>query len=557
MASRAAELLATAQETLAAGAYDDALSAATASLEEEDLARSHRTLGDLYSIDDRYAEAQHEWELAFRKLRDEGAWREAAQVAIELARLHANMFGHPSAGAGWVERARLLLERLCPCVEWGYLELAYMACERPDTDELLAAAERALTIALEHGDSNLEAQALADSGLALVTQGRTREGFSRLDAALAAISAGEVSPIAASISFCSMLTACDRAGDVRRAEEWTGIVSGVLAGLGNKPRALHVHCRVAYGSVLYASGRWPEAEALMIEALGPAGSASLSHRALTVAHLADLRIDQGRIAEAALLLAPFEDRLTSCGPLARVHLRRGQPALAEAVLRRGLREMVGDALRACSLLTLLVEVYLSRGAFDDARATADELAALAAGVDIGVVRAEAAVAAGRVLAATADRPAAIASFEDAKAHLAGDERPFQLGLIRIELARARAAAGDRPGAITEARAALACFERLGATHARDEASALLRGWGETGRTRPHNADELAATLTRREREVLKLISQGLTNAEIAQRLFISAKTAEHHVGRALSKLGVRSRAEAAALAVRLAATTEL
>jgi hypothetical protein len=273
-----------------------------------------------------------------------------------------------------------------------------------------------------------------------VTQGRTREGFSRLDAALAAISAGEVSPIAASIIFCSMLTACDRAGDVRRAEEWTGIVSGVLAGLGNKPRALHVHCRVAYGSVLYASGRWPEAEALMIEALGPAESASLSHRALTVAHLADLRIDQGRIAEAALLLAPFEDRLTSCGPLARVHLRRGQPALAEAVLRRGLREMVGDALRACSLLTLLVEVYLSRGAFDDARATADELAALAAGVDIGVVRAEAAVAAGRVLAATADRPAAIASFEDAKAHLAGDERPFQLGLVRIEL-------GDRPAPV--------------------------------------------------------------------------------------------------------------
>ena len=64
-------------------------------------------------------------------------------------------------------------------------------------------------------------------------------------------------PIAAGISFCSMLTACDRAGDVRRAEEWTGIVSGVLAGLGNKPRALHVHCRVAYGSVLCASGRWP------------------------------------------------------------------------------------------------------------------------------------------------------------------------------------------------------------------------------------------------------------------------------------------------------------
>jgi tetratricopeptide (TPR) repeat protein len=171
VASRAVELLATAQEALAAGAYDGALSAAIASLDEnEDLARCHRTLGDLYSIDDRYAEAQREWELAFRKLRDEGAWREAALVAIELARLHANMFGHPSAGAGWAERARLLLERLGPCVEWGYLELAYMACERPDTGDLLAAAERALTIALEHGDSSLEAQALADSGLALLRE---------------------------------------------------------------------------------------------------------------------------------------------------------------------------------------------------------------------------------------------------------------------------------------------------------------------------------------------------------------------------------------------------
>jgi DNA-binding CsgD family transcriptional regulator len=55
-------------------------------------------------------------------------------------------------------------------------------------------------------------------------------------------------------------------------------------------------------------------------------------------------------------------------------------------------------------------------------------------------------------------------------------------------------------------------------------------------------------LTRREAEVLALLPEGLTNAEIGARLFISAKTAEHHVGRVLAKLGVRSRAEAAAVA---------
>jgi DNA-binding NarL/FixJ family response regulator len=63
-------------------------------------------------------------------------------------------------------------------------------------------------------------------------------------------------------------------------------------------------------------------------------------------------------------------------------------------------------------------------------------------------------------------------------------------------------------------------------------------------------------LSVREQEVLDLVRQGLSNAEIASRLFISPKTAEHHVSRILTKLGVRSRGEAAAMAVRLAATSD-
>ncbi len=323
---------------------------------------------------------------------------------------------------------------------------------------------------------------------------------------------------------------------------------------GNRPRVLHTHCRVAYGSVLRAAGRWPEAEASMLEALGPVDAPIRPHRDLTVAHLAGLRLEQGRIEEAAELLAPFEDRVTSCAPLALVHLKRGHPDLAVAVLQRGLRELVADALRIGPLLSLLVVAEIQRGDLAAATEAADRLQQIAEDSDVGALVIASHVARARVLAGSGDDAGAAAHLEEAIGTIGNDERPMLLATVRLELAEALTRSGDQAAAIAEARAALSCFERLGADAYRDQASALLRSLGDTARARPQRADEVTAALSVREQEVLELVSLGLSNAEIASRLFISPKTAEHHVGRILTKLGVRSRGEAAALAVRLAAS---
>jgi DNA-binding NarL/FixJ family response regulator len=100
-------------------------------------------------------------------------------------------------------------------------------------------------------------------------------------------------------------------------------------------------------------------------------------------------------------------------------------------------------------------------------------------------------------------------------------------------------------ALVEARAEFEGFEAVGAAREADRAAALARELGGPARTGP----KALGLLTRREREVLALLGEGLSNPEIAARLYISTKTAEHHVSSILAKLHVRSRTEAASVAL--------
>jgi DNA-binding CsgD family transcriptional regulator len=206
---------------------------------------------------------------------------------------------------------------------------------------------------------------------------------------------------------------------------------------------------------------------------------------------------------------------------------------------------VSNPLAAAELRGLLVELELKHGQFQEALADAEELSAIASRLDASAFSARSQYLHGSVLAAVGSDLAA-RELEQARMTFVELAMPYDAARSRLALARLMQAS-DKEAAAEEARGALATFEELGAAPDADAAAALLREWGVKAVRRGPNA---LGSLTNREQEILKLLSEGLSNREIAARLFITPKTVEHHVGHVLTKLDLRRRGEAAAFAVR-------
>jgi DNA-binding NarL/FixJ family response regulator len=540
-AEAAQDLLRSGREALAAAEWDTARSCFEQALAIDETAEALDGLGDAVHWLGQYERAIELKERAFVAYRRAGRALEASQQARVLAFLHGAVRGNDAAANGWFARAESLLEGMDETVAHGWIAFERAPLSR-DADERGQLATAALAIARRFGDTDLEFDALALLGEAYVESGRIAEGMTLIDQAMAAVSSGEVTGIVAvGDIYCRFLSACELTSDVRRAEQWMAVVDRFV--VWSNSLLVSTTCRLHYGGILIAIGRWAEAEEELTAALRLSETSYRSMRVFPLVRLAELRVQQGRFEEAQRLIQGNEWHPRARRSLAAIALARGDVALAEDLARMCLDGGDPNDPSCAVLHQLLMDVQLARGDIGAAEQTVAVLAQLAQASRDDRAHAYAAFAEGCVLAALGDDRAS-ARLQAALERFSTLDLPLEAG--RARLALARAIAGAAPDAAeAEARLALAAFDRLGAGRYADAAAGLLRELGAAGRTWPKSY----GTLTKRETEVLSLLATGCSNAEIADRLVISRRTAEHHVASILSKLGLRSRAEAAAYAL--------
>jgi DNA-binding CsgD family transcriptional regulator len=491
-------------------------------------------------------ESLRAWTAAYGGFRRAGAALEAALVAVSLSLFYDTNLGNRVVASGWLRRAARLAAELDDPVIDGWVAVNEAALTT-DPERAVALADVGRAAGAEHGDHDLELCGLSAMGWALGAAGRSTEGVEPLDEAMAGAIGGEVENLDTIVfTSCLLMQSCVNCADFARMVHWMRAIEDFVATYGCP--YLNATCRTHYGEILAATGDWSRADHELKQAMHLADHAMPAIRAIAAACLAELRLAQGRVAEARQLIAGFEDRAVSTSAVARLALVDGELDRATTVLVRRLDALGDEAVQSARLRELLGEIQLTRGDLPAAMDSARRLATTGRAVECPIIEHRAFRLLGRALTAEGEPDEARPLLESALAGFAELELPVEVARTRMALADLLDRR-DRDLAIAEAKAAHSTFDELGAAPEADAAAGWLRARGVAV---SRATDAGLATLTRRETEVLGLMSEGLSNPEIATRLYVSRRTVEHHVASVLSKLGLRNRTEAATFTTRAA-----
>jgi DNA-binding CsgD family transcriptional regulator/tetratricopeptide (TPR) repeat protein len=441
----------------------------------------------------------------------------------------------------------------------GYLQSAGLHAEAAETAQL-AASE-----AVRADRPDLRARAMGLEGVARVKGGAYEDGVEIIRAGLSLALEHELTAEAAEV-YQRLGTAHEIAGDYGGARDALGAAIGLCE--SGQAGALQQVCLSCMAYVLRELGDWDQVVELCEELMVPGAS--------------------------------HDDTLVADGVLGAVHLWRGRSAAARPLLERCLETATrldvvsmqcdsaaalawlvaeeGDAQAASELCQTVLERwtrsedhhyavwglrwaaahFTSTGALRDARACAEGLSAIAASAGHPDALAALADALAGIALAEGDADAALKQFARALALHDELEIPFERAQLLLHAGSALVAAGERESGLQRLAEAHRIAQRLRAEPLAGRVAAAVTATGASleehlgGRAAARHSQ---AGLSRRELEVMRLVAQGLTNRQIAERLVVSTRTVDMHVRSILAKLRCRTRTEAAGRAAELGLLT--
>jgi DNA-binding CsgD family transcriptional regulator len=458
----------------------------------------------------------------------------AARDAFWLAMISL-LRGEVAQASGWAARGeRLIGDR--DCAERGYLQM-------PVIEQMLRGGQHAAAHALAMknvalgqrcGEGDLVAGARLQQGRAAIEMGQLAQGLRLLDEIMLAAVGDELSPIMTGLMYCAVVDTCRGAHEWTRAREWTAALSKWCDRQGGMVAFTDV-CRVHRAEVLRMQGAWQHAmdEACRVCDRGehadrpPPGTAYYEQ-----GEVHRLR-GEAREAEEAYRAASRRGYDPQPG-LALLRLAQGRTDAAAAAMRRILGATT--ATNRGRILPAYAEIMLALGELDEAQRACEELELLCAERATEWLLAQAAHSRGTLCLRRGDACAALGHLRDSFERWERLGAPYESARVRACIAEACESLGDLESSALEREAARAVFEGLGARVELDRLASACE------RASP------AGPLTAREREVLCLIAQGLTNKAIANKLGLSERTVDRHAANVFVKLDVNSRVAAAAYA---------
>ena len=520
-------------------------------------------LGECAQLSGMAAEAARAWREVAAGRREQGDLQAAAFAERKLANV-AELQGHWEAALAAHEAAAHSfaaggLPAECAAEHLSAAAHLRSAGRYRAAQDLL---DKALEEALQANRPDLQARILGLSGNVRARMGQVTEGLALVRQGLALALEKNLVGAAAEV-YQRLADSWEHAGEYAAAKE-TYLVGFDFCQANAVPATAQL-CVACLTVVLRHTGEWEQAMRLCREVLA-SGDSTAHARTVAAGMLGSLYALRGQarpaqpvLLEAAALARQIElaaMELLSAWGLALVEELNGDhdraAVHARFVLERWQR--MEDVHYAVPALRWAVTFMAAHGADGEARACANALAQIAAASGQPEALSALAHALGEVALLDGDPSQAARQFTQALELLEDLPVPYCQALTGWHAGSACAAAGEREAGVQHLAAAYRRARQLGARPLATQAAQALEALGEPIGERLGQGAETrlrSGNLTRRQRQILQLVAQGQTNAEIAEALVLSPRTVEMHVSNILATLDSRSRADAVRRAAEL------